>query len=227
MYLKKPILVLLVIILTGCSPATTVALPPTPTSSPVPPTATDIPTLTPTATETPEPTSTSTPEPTPTATPIPEEIKQAVLDAYKIMLFIQVDASMLDDVATKVKAGDLVGFESFGALIVLAALVNAVEEAIPQTTPPELIKPYWDQVLPIHAATKALIAQWYNKEIDSTIVLEEVAPILDQVEQIMSDLDHELATTYGFDAKELNQFREETIQSMNEIFGTPTPSPSP
>ena len=222
--MKKALLFLL-LFLTACSPATAVPLTPTPTSSPVPPTATAIPTLTPTATATPEPTSTSTPEPTSTATPIPAEIKQAVLDAYKIMLFIQIDANMLDDVATKVKSGDLAGFESFGALIVLAALVNAVEEAIPQTTPPELLKPYWDQVLPIHAATKELIAQWYNKEIDSTIVLEEVAPILNQVEQIMSDLDHELASTYGFNAEELNQSREEAIQSMNEIFGTPTPSP--
>ena len=220
--MKKLVLAFLVILLTACSPSSSMPVV-TPTQTQVPPSAT--PTLTATPTHTPTPTSTATPSPTPTLVPISTEEQGLILQAYKIMLFIQLDANMLDQVATKVNAGELTGFNSLGGLIALAAVINAVDEAIPQTTTPEIFSPYWEQALSIHAATKDLTAKWFNKEIDSSVVLDDVAPYLEQIEKIMDDLDKELASSYGFNLQDMKKYREDAIQSFNGIFGTPTPAP--
>lgn len=163
------------------------------------------------------------PESTPTLTSIPDEIREAILQAYKVLLFIQVNTNLLEETAAKVNAGELTGFDSFGALVAVMAFIKGVDDFIPQITPPDLIKSYWDQAVFIHKEIKGLGGRWFEKEIDSTIVLEEIQPYLLQIDRIMTDLDNDLASHYGFEAKELQQIREEAIQSVNEVFVTPTP----
>jgi hypothetical protein len=214
--MKKYVIVLLIFLLTACSP---ISLMPTmtPTNTQVAPTATN--------TLTPAPTSTPTPTPTLTLIPISSDEKELIIQAYKVMLFIQIDSNMLDQTATKIKAGELTGLNSFVALITLAAMVNAVDEAIPQTKVPDIISPFWEQALPVQSATKDLVSRWVNKEIDSTVVLEEVAPLLEKIEKTMVNLDQELEFNYGFDAQEMKKARQDAIDSMNEIFATATPQP--
>jgi hypothetical protein len=214
--MKKSVLIFLIILITSCTPLSS-SPKVTPTNTPIFPTATPSPSLTPTLTH--------TPQPTPTLTPIPAEEKEAVIQAYRIMLFIQIGANLLKNTATKVVTGELTGFDSFGAIIALSAFVNAVEEAIPQTKVPSIITSYWDQVLPVHTAIKDILSRWVNKEIDSNIVVKEIDPYLKQIEKIMDSMEKKLASSYGFDAKEMNKTREEAIQSMDAIFSTSTPTP--
>ena len=76
----------------------------------------------------------------------------------------------------------------------------------------------------MHESTKRLLSRWYNKEIDSGDVLVEVEPILAEADQIMTDFEQELSSTYGFDPEELKKVRDEAVQTMDHIFDkTPTP----
>lgn len=173
----------------------------------------------------PAPTHTTTPIPSPTILPISTVEKEAILQSYKVLLFIQIDVNMLEQIATKVNSGELTGFDSFGSIFTLAALVKAVDEAIPQTTVPEIMKPNWDQAISIHDTSKDLIYKWVNDEIISTDVLEKTPSLLKKIDKIMDNIEKELESSYGFDAQELNKTREDAIKSMDDIFATSTPQP--
>ena len=95
--------------------------------------STSIDTVTPTAL--PIATQSPTPTFTPTATVIPEALKEEILQAYKVLLFIQIDANLLNETMTRVQSSKSGGFNSLGALIATAASVQAVDESIADTFP--------------------------------------------------------------------------------------------
>ncbi|MFC2064158.1 hypothetical protein ACFLXB_03570 [Chloroflexota bacterium] len=171
------------------------------------------------------PTSTFTPEPTITKTLIPENEKNALIQTYKIMLFIYMDINMLDQGAKEINSGELSGAESFGYIIGLATLVNAVDKEIPQIKPHDKLNTYWERSLSIHEITKDLISKWFNDEIDSAVVLDEVKPYLAQIENNMSDFEREIENIYGMDADDMKEYRDQAIIDFNSIFSPPTPQP--
>ena len=179
---------------------------------------------TPTKTITPRPTVTPTFTPTVTPTSIPEDVKNQILHAYKIMIFIEVEVNLLQEFAEKVNSGELSGFDSLGSMIVVAAFVEAIDQIIEETTIPDLFNPFWENAIPIHESTKDLLAKWFNKEIDSSAVLSEVAPYIDQINLTMDGLDQELSLKYGIETDELKAVREESVSSMDELFTTATPT---
>jgi hypothetical protein len=224
--MKKTIYMVLIILVAACSSGQ--AMPTIPreaatvmelaTATPIPTaTATSTPTATFTPTVTPKPSSTSTP------TALPEALKNEILQAYKILLFIEVDTNMLSETASRVKSGEISGLDGFGTTLALAMLVEGVDQAIAETTPPEFLQKPWDRALEIHEQTKDILSRWFNDEIDSSIVLDEIEDPLGEIEKIMSGVEEELASRYGIDPDEMREFREDTIESMNEIFNTPTP----
>ena len=225
--MRKLVSFLLLVTLAACSPAAATPSQPitlptnVPTQTPVPAS----PTPTPPPTDTPTPPPTATPQPTPTATPLSDELRTEVINAYKIMLLIQIDANLINETAARVNSGELTGFDSLGALIAVAALVSVVDKAIPETEVPSLLQPFWDQVLPVHDQCKDIVARWFNKEITSTDVLAEMEPLLAAIDTILDETDQTLATEYGFDPQELQDQRDEAIQQINAALNTPTPAP--
>ncbi|PKO08037.1 MAG: hypothetical protein CVU40_17485 [Chloroflexi bacterium HGW-Chloroflexi-2] len=219
--MKKFLSFLLILLITACSPGSLVE--PTLLPTEILPTATFTPTNTPTIT--PTPTATATPEPTLTPTPLPltEEELNSLRQAYQILLFIQIDSNMLEETATKVNNGELAGFEALGALLGLATIIDEVNKGIAVTTPLPFLKPYWEDALMIHEETKTLLGDWFNKKIDSSIVMEKTPALNASIEKIMVDLEKELSGINGIDAEELKKVRDEAIQSIGEIFETSTP----
>jgi len=216
--MKQFSILFLIIFLTACA------------ASPIVPTVTPTPTViipTSTSTRTPIPTRTATPTPDPTETPIPltDAERESIQQAYMMMLFFELDANMLQELAEKVQDEELTGTDAWSSLFTLALLVNVVDESFPNVTVPDLFVPFWDKAILIHEATKDLVARWFNDEIESSTVLEEIPPHLKDIEKIMDDLDKALAKEYGFERDELDQYREEAIVNMNEIFATATPEP--
>ena len=142
---------------------------------------------------------------------------------YRIMLYIQIDMRTLNEIAEKVQAQELVGVETFGALMVLATVVNEVDTAIQAATPPDLIREDWESALQMQAEIKLLIENWVNEEIDSTGMLTETQAKLDELDALMERVEMTLAEYYGFDQEELRLNRESVVESVNEIFATPEP----
>jgi len=141
------------------------------------------------------------------------------------MVLIQVDVNLLDQLATKVNSGELSGLDAFASLIAAVGVTNAVDQAIPQTTVPLLMKPFWEKAIPIHESTKELLARWYNKEIASIDVLAETPALMKKIDKIMDDCELGLGLIYGFDINEMRKAREEAMNSLADIFATPTPQP--
>jgi len=141
-----------------------------------------------------------------------------------IMLFVEVNANLLKETAQRVNIGELTGFEKVGILIGVATIIDAVEQAKTETDVPSVFDSHWNDALDVHDITKNLVAQWFNEETDSGKILEEIDSHIEDISSIMDKLDQDMASKYGFDPKELDQARQEAVQSMNKIFETTTPT---
>ena len=168
----------------------------------------------------PTPGATFTPAPTATATLIPltgEELDM-LNQVYRILVFIQVDVSTLEEIAEKVKAGELVGIESLGALMVLATVLNEVDNALDEVTPPQLLQEPWQNALQIHEETKQMITDWVNQHNDSAGILTATPQKMAAMESLMNEVETILSEYYGFDQEEMRRSREAVVESVNEIF---------
>ena len=188
---------------------------------------TESPVITPTqiATHTPIPTATQTATPAPTSTatliPLSEEDLGMLNQVYRILLYVQIDMRMLDEIALKVQEEELVGVETFGALMVLATVVNEVDNAILTAEPPDLIREEWDAAMQYQEETKQLIEDWVNEDLDSMGVRAATQEKLVEIDALMETVEMTLAEYYGLDQNELRLNRESVVESVNEIFATP------
>lgn len=217
---KHSLSLLLIVLITACTPGGNSQSPLVETPQVVTsPTMLASETLIPTATVT------FTPAPTTTATLISlsEEELAMLNQVYRILLFIQIDMRMLDEIAEKVQAGELVGIESLGALMVLATVVNEVDNALQEVTPPELLREPWQTALQIHEETKQMITDWVNQHEDSAGILAATPEKMAAMEDLMNEVESVLSEYYGFDQEEMRRSREAVVESVNEIFATPEP----
>lgn len=215
--MRRIVAFILLLMLTACSTGGGLAEPEI-TESPV---------ITPTqvATHTPIPTATQTATPAPTSTatliPLSEEDLGMLNQVYRILLYVQIDMRMLDEIALKVQEEELVGVETFGALMVLATVVNEVDNAILTAEPPDLIREEWDAAMQYQEETKQLIEDWVNEDLDSMGVRAATQEKLVEIDALMETVEMTLAEYYGFDQNELRLNRESVVESVNEIFATP------
>ena len=219
------LLSLLLFVLSACVPAAPTATPtPTITTTPQP---TSTPTLTATPTNTQTPMNTPTPVATSTLTPMPEEVKNSIRQNYMGLLMIQFEANLLNETATKVSTGELQGFESFGALIVVAALFKAGSDNYPKIVQLAPLKDSWAKMLTIHDQTRGILAQWINKEINSGNVIEQLKGYLSDLESTMQKVDGILSSQYGMRKSDLTKMRQDAMTSMKNIYATKTPTAKP
>lgn len=143
------------------------------------------------------------------------------------MLFSQASLELLDETAQQVQSGELSGFESFGALIVVAAFINAIDEAIPEIEPPSPIDIHWGDFLAIHEEIKSIVRRWYNKEIESSIVILEVKPLSSELECVIQAIESDLADQYQISSDELSKERQKIVEEFRNIFKTPVATSSP
>lgn len=160
-------------------------------------------------------------EPTKTNLPISYEEKEKILNNYKIMIYIYFDANMLYETASRVDSGELVGIETFGSVIVLASIVNALDSAINLSTTPVSLEKYWNESLNIHNSTKNILSEWYNEEIDSAIVMKKGETDCKLMEKTITNFEMDISKRYGFSATEMKKFREDTLIEFNNILESP------
>lgn len=168
----------------------------------------------------PSPTPTSPPlvQPTPTAAPLPKGLSEQIEQTYTILVFIQLNAHLLSETATRVQSGELEGFEALGLVMAVAALIGAVDESIPQAESPDVLDPAWNSAIIVHEQTKELAARWLDKEVDAAQVVGEMQPVLRDIDAAVTGAEAALGTEYNVDSNLLTQKRKEIIDSLPEIF---------
>jgi hypothetical protein len=192
-----------------------------PAATPIPPTDTPIP---PTETNTPTPSPTNPPTATPSPTALPEELKSRILNSYSAIVLIQLDAEGINEIAAGRVSGELASFQAGIMRFAVAAMIQGVEEAIPELDPPEPLMDAWNDALGVHEATKDVLRRWFNDEIDSEQVLTEMPPILQAAEAAAGDAEEAIERAYAIDAEELRAKREEVVREFETLF-SPTPTP--
>ena len=207
--------------LPGASP-TGAAPPPTeapPTDTRVPPTDTPVP-----PTETPAPTATGTPTATPTPTALSEALKERIMRTYGLITLIQLDAEGANEIAEGLASGELGSLQAGIMRLAMATVIGSVEELIPEFDPPAELADVWEDALEVHEATKDVLRRWFNEEIDSKVVLEEMESILEDAEEAALDAGEAIEDAWPIAAEELGAMRDEVLQEFEELF-SPTPAP--
>ena len=98
------------------------------------------------------------------------------------------------------------------------------EELFPLAGHLEALRP-GENVLAIHGQLKDITSRWLSKDIDSTIVIKEMAPVLQEMEETAQAAQEILAGEYNIDVDELAEIRQEIIDTVPDLFATPTPEP--
>jgi hypothetical protein len=155
---------------------------------------------------------------TPFATPLPEALSEQIEQTYTTLVLIQANAELLNESATRVQSGELDGLEGLGAVFAVAALIAAVDESIPQTMPPDPLRSAWNAATVVHQQTKDLAGRWLDKQVDSAQVVAEIEPLLTSIGEIVTEAEAVLGTEYGFDSDMLTREREDTIDSLPDVF---------
>jgi hypothetical protein len=168
---------------------------------------------------------TSIPISTVTPTALPVEMKNEILQAYKLLLFIQIDANLIQETANRVNSGELSKNDSGGLILAIATLAAGLDEEIAGIKPTNELRTQLNQAVAIHYQTKSIIHSWFMGEIDSSAVLDEIKKPITDMENIISSADEVLSTMYGFDPNELQKVRDDAIASINQVLNTPTPTP--
>lgn len=192
-----------------------------PLQSSVPPSSNQ-PTVVQSVTVAPQPTVAIEPTVKPTAEPtaVPkaaQPLAEAVQQQYTALLLLQGSAAMLDETAAQIQAGKLQGFDGFGRLIVIGGLLKAVDEKLTQTTPVAALEPAWAEAKVATTQLRGMVGDWLDKKISSKEVPELVGPIQQNLEQVISKAENNLAMEYGSDSAELSRIRKQAVDQLRAI----------
>ena len=160
----------------------------------------------------------------PSPTVLPEEVKNRIVNTYGAIVLIQLNAEGTNEIADGLVSGELASFQAGVMRLAIAAMIQAVEEAIPELAPPDPLMGAWKDALGVHEATKDVLRRWFNEEIGSHLVVTEMPPILQAAEEAVGDAEDAIEREYEIDAGELRVKREEAVREFETVF-SPTPTP--
>jgi len=206
--MKRSILVLTVVslLLTACGsqPA------PTPTLVPRPPTRQP--------TATPRPTHTPAPTLTPVTAELSDELAELIEWTYGAGVFVLGEVQLVQQAAQRMLAEEFDELEVLAAQFGLLAVLESVSEAAEEIDPPAILESFWDDVVGLHHDAMDAFESWLGEETDAAQMLQDITPIVTQLEELVSDAEIALAAEYGFDGTELADVRQEALGALPDVF---------
>ncbi|MCC7362718.1 MAG: hypothetical protein IT317_24770 [Anaerolineales bacterium] len=145
------------------------------------------------------------------------------MQTYKIMVFAQAAAELLDETATRLQEGKIDGFQAFGYLLGAGVVTKAVAES--EIEPVPALTDVFGDTLVLNAQVRDVVSRWFNKDITSKQVLEELPPIQSEFEQVLAEAEQALQGEYGLDAEEMGDVRRTAMDDFAKLF-EPTPTPT-
>ncbi|KAA3646217.1 MAG: hypothetical protein DWQ07_08315 [Chloroflexi bacterium] len=172
-------------------------------------------TATPSATET-VVASTDTPTPEPSEVVYTEEELATVLQNYKVFVFSNLSATLLKETAEGVQSEAISSADGFAVALLVGALTKAADEAYDQSAQADIFVPHWEEMQVANKKINDLVLRWFDKEIDSTEVLDEVQSILETYAFILSVVEIQMQEQYGYTSDQLAALRQQTSDEMGE-----------
>ena len=179
----------------------------------------------PTYTETPTVTLTMTPIPTTTLTPIPADITEAIYQLYTGLVYVQFEANLVNDTASKVVSGELLGFDIYQAVIGCVDVVNGVDNGIAPIRPLPLLTDRWKEGLFVHGKVKDTLNLWFNQKTLAPDVIGVIKPLLTYIEITLTKTDDIVSSQYGINKDYLAKTRQDALNTIQILYTTKTPTP--
>lgn len=143
-----------------------------------------------------------------------EEVEQT----YKALVMIQAVAEALNETALRVQNGELEGFESLGAIIAVGAMAKGIEDIMPEISPPDYLASELRAARSLNNDVRTLLGRWMDQEIDSSEVLAELTPLLNEIDSTVTDAEEKLAREAGLNTENLTETRREAMESVAQAF---------
>lgn len=159
-------------------------------------------------------------DPTPTVTSLNPTNMEEVEQTYKALVMIQAVAEALGETASRVQNGELEGFESLGAIIAVGAMAKGIEDIMPEIAAPDYLASELRAARSLNNDVRTILGRWMDQEIDSSEVLAELAPLLDEIDSTVTDAEEKLAREAGLDTEKLTETRREAMESVAQAFET-------
>jgi hypothetical protein len=179
----------------------------------------------PSSTRTSEPSRTPIPSPSATNTIMPSEIAEAALHSYIVILSIQINAELVDEVARRIQSGELTGYDRYGAMLAVSALIEEVHRLFPEVAAPDPLSEPWNTMLDVHERTREIIRAWFNDEINTGEVLQTIAPIIDEADNVLLETQQIMSDTFEFEPAALTRERSRILDSLPKILESRGSSP--
>ena len=185
---------------------------PAPTSTTVPPPPPPQPTATLRPTYTPAPTY------TPFRAGLSDELAEAIEWTYGAGVFILGEAQLVQEATRRMLADELDELEVLAAQFGLLAVLESVSEAAEKIDPPAILESFWDDVTGLHHEAVDVFESWLGEEADAAQALQDITPIVTQLEELVSEAEIALAEEYGFHGTELADVRQEALGALPDVF---------
>jgi hypothetical protein len=145
-------------------------------------------------------------------------LSDPVLQTYRVMLAMQVNAQFLADTVQATAAGTLEGDDAPVAALLFGTLTQSVDEDAAGVTPPPELTSAWQAALAAHEGVKALSGQWLLSEVSTAEMVTQLGSLQSNLEAALTDADTVVAATYHVQAASLTHYRERLRTAMETLF---------
>jgi hypothetical protein len=162
-----------------------------------------------------------TPPPAPSVVTVGDRVRAD----YIALVLLKGSAVMLDETATQVQHGQLVGGAALGRLLGISAVLRSVEEQLARDASVPALVPAWDAARNIAPRVRVIFAAWAAEDITAADVPARLAPEQEHLDRMLALAETSLAREYG-SLSELPRVREAALATLRaNLQATPTPVP--
>ena len=141
-----------------------------------------------------------------------------LLRAYRSLIGIQLNATLVAEAVKQVQAGRVDQDELPVAALAVGALTQSVDESLPGTTPPPALTSQWQAAVALHEEMKALGAQWLIGQMSLADISAALTPIQADLQRLLAEADAVVAAEYNVEVGELTSHRERLVAAIGSVF---------
>jgi hypothetical protein len=159
----------------------------------------------------------------PTA-PASAALATPVQKGYAALVLIDALSVMTADTAKLTQDGKIDGANQLGRMIAIGAFYKAITEAIGKDAPDPALAAAWEQARVVLPKLSDVLAQWNQQKVTADQVPGLLAPVNEEIDQMLTTAEGDLEQAYNADPTQLKEMRDKAMASLvNALSATPTP----
>lgn len=160
--------------------------------------------------------------PTQTFEGMMSDIPEEVVTQYVAFVSMDMTARLLESIATSLQEDDIDSTEGAIQLLATAIIYDDVVNALDASPIAPITEGIWEDAQSISQDIQNMIAQWFNDEIDSSVVLGLLPSLNAEIQDLLSTVESLFSDEYGINPAELSAFRNSELDRMMEELSSST-----